>query len=160
MRILHFCFIILNLLYQTNAISVFSDIESFYKWFHAASVLVDDALDLYDEFSDDPLHVNAQEKRLFDNLRNVTLFINRVETNIPQVTIAKFNQLERDFSQIIHFEIKLDYLVKQIDRIEDSYQTFLCEYIVTFMVHESVFSPHFQLSRVHCDALYPLSRRV
>ncbi len=90
--------------------------------------MLDDFVDLYDEFTDkhdDPLHVNSKEKRLYEAISNITYAMKSVEESIPQVTIAKIKQLERDFSQIIHFEIKLEDLVKQINFIESRYESFL-----------------------------------
>lgn len=93
--------------------------------FKSVLKILDVAVDLYDEFSDDSLPKTPKEERLYQAIANVTEVIENVERNIPQMTIAKMKQLERDFSKIIHFEIKLDDLVKHINNIESKYDSFL-----------------------------------
>ncbi|XKL65650.1 hypothetical protein PGB90_009070 [Kerria lacca] len=87
--------------------------------------LLAEAIELYDEFSNDPLSLSRKEKKLYETLGNITKIIENVEDNVSQVTIAKIKQLERDFANIIHFEIKLEDLVKQINEIESKYDSFL-----------------------------------
>lgn len=93
--------------------------------FKSVLKILDVAVDLYDEFSDETLPKTPKEEKLYQAIANITALIENVERSIPQVTIAKMKQLERDFSKIIHFEIKLDDLMKNINNIESKYDSFL-----------------------------------
>lgn len=125
MHVLTFCVLALSITAEHQISAEFPELN----WFHSAVSIIEKAVTLYDEFSEDPLHLSVREKRLYDSLNNATRFIDRVETNIPQVTIARINELQRDFSEIIHFEIKLDELVKAMNQIEAQYDIFLCTFL-------------------------------
>lgn len=101
-------------------------IQSFFLWSKALISVIDEANDIYGSFSGtNLLGRQTKERKLYNTLINITHLIEQVERDIPQVTIAKIKELERDFSKIIHFEIKLDDLVDHIGNIESKYEKFL-----------------------------------
>lgn len=104
-------------------------IESIIFWTKTLFHVLDETMDAYESVTGSTIFGQAsKEKKLYANLANITQLIERVEHDIPQVTIAKIKELERDFSQIIHFEIKLDDLVNHIGNIEAKYEKFLSKY--------------------------------
>lgn len=111
-----------------NAISV----EETFFWTSKVFSLLHEAFDLYEEFKGDVISTSNKEKKLYASLANITNLIESVEHDIPQVTIAKMKELERDFSEIIHFEIKLDDLINHINNIESKYEKFVSKWKKTF----------------------------
>ncbi|XP_065200277.1 uncharacterized protein LOC135831598 [Planococcus citri] len=94
-------------------------------WSKTIIGVLDETVDIYESISGHNVFgQSAQEKRLYAKLANITDLVERLEHDIPQVTIARIKELERDFSQIIHFEIKLDDLVNYIGNIESKYEKF------------------------------------
>lgn len=98
-------------------------------WSKTLFSVLDDTIDVYESISGHNIFgQSAKEKKLYAKLANITDLIDRLEHDIPQVTIARIKELERDFSQIIHFEIKLDDLVNHIGNVEAKYEKFLSKF--------------------------------
>lgn len=96
----------------------------------AIDFVFEKSYDFYKLFSknDDPFNFDTKEIRLYQSISNVTSLVKNLEYTIPQMTIVNIKQLERDFSEIIHFEIVFDDLIKHINRIESMYDQFLSKF--------------------------------
>lgn len=133
MRLLTFC-VVIFIIFSQCELHATPPLPA-YSWFSKLLSILLKTSELYDEVNNliNPGDFSGKEKILYDALNNATRLIDRTETNINKITIARINELQRDFSEIIHFEIKLDELMSSMNQIESLYN----ELTSKFKLYES-----------------------